>query len=1128
LRRFTDNYDNPADSHSLSDHYVNAILEDSNGNLWVGTYSGGVNRYDAATDTFIRYQSDSDNPYSLGSESVFAIFQDRTGLMWFAGRGVDRLDLSSGQLALHRPPKGDQTEATAHRPEHLAIDSAGVTWLGSRSGMVRYEPATDAWSQHLVVPEHPDYPDNSVYSLYAGADAFRYVGGPQSIWPFLTTRGGYGPSYIEAPGTPSVIYVDRSEHLWAGMPFKGLVKYGVDDEPDQTLFQHDPDNPTSLSNTFIHFIHEDAAGSFWVGTGQGLNRLDRSTGHFQRFLYDPANPNGPSDNQFTSVAEGLYGELWFGTGRGLNRLDSETGVFEHFGSSHGLPHDQVNAVAIDRFNKVWIGTDAGLSRFDPDTGAMRNLFVENGLPDNQVVRLSLAPNGELFVATYAGLVSLQPEQFVTPPASPGVAVTGFEIFNAPVSPAADSSDGTFDSTNAGARHITITHKDDVISFEMAVFDYRDPARNRYAYQLEGVDKNWVYTEGAQRRASYTTLPAGEYIFRYKGMGSSGQWREGIQPIHLTVLPAPWLTGWAYLAYVTLLFLAVALFVRLRVRATLLRARTLENTVAQRTRELQQQKNTIETQSERLQQVAAAKDRLYANVSHEFRTPLTVILGPVERLLWEEHSSRRRTHLEIIRRNAQRLLRLVDQLMTFARIDVESAANPQPLLISKMVNTLVQSLKTLADDKNVQLEVRCQSGLWVACEADSLEKIVVNVISNAIKYTHEGGNINVCVEVEQSGEVALTVVDTGVGIPKDEQKAVFQRFYRVGDQKEMAAGSGLGLAMVKELVEANSGRVLLTSEPGVGTTVRVILPQCQAGAEGAEAYEGAGQESKIVQLEVASTDLQDSIESVEQEENDMPTALVIEDNADLCWHLNEVLGNRIHCEFVHDGEAGVSTAIETVPDIILCDVMLPKLNGFEVTRQIKQDDRTSHIPVIMLTARADMDSRIKGLQTLADDYITKPFNEAELRQRVDTLLSVREILRQRFAKETRRLTPEEFPTELGSRDRRFLERVAKVLEVHYADPDFDITEFASLIAMSERQLQRKLKALTSVSPREYIRSYRLEKALELLRTGEPAGSVAFSVGFSSQSYFTSCFKAQFGLTPGQIVGKAKQESPAGER
>jgi signal transduction histidine kinase/DNA-binding response OmpR family regulator len=749
-----------------------------------------------------------------------------------------------------------------------------------------------------------------------------------------------------------------------------------------------------------------------------------------------------------------------------------------------------------------------LSRFDPVTGSFRNLHVEDGLPDEQVLRLAVHPNGDLYVATFSGLVSLDPDDFAEDIREPSVLLRGLSVRNEP----------RFPTESDGNTHLTLAHDDDLMSIELAVLDYQNPERNRYAYRLDGVDPDWRYTEGGARTVSYTTLPAGNYLFRFRGMGSSGRWVEPETPLGVTVLPAPWATAWAYAGYLAVSFVILAGFVRYRTRAARQQAATLQSMVAERTSELEARTRTISEQQKHLQQAIEAKDRLYANVSHEFRTPLTVILGPVDRLLRREGTRDGRVYLEVVRRNAQRLLRLVDQLMTLARVDAHRVATPGPIRVEQIVKAVAESFRTLADDKNIDFSVDVKDTHWIACDRDTLEKIVANLVSNAIKFTPEGGQVAITVCRESDDQLRLIVSDTGIGISPEDQSAVFDRFFRATGH-EAIEGSGLGLALVKELVEATGGRIELVSAPGSGTMFSVWFELCEAADPSSLAEEDDS--SSVAELEAASL-LEDEIDVIsDREGGTMPTAVVIEDNRDLCWHIGEVMGDLLHCEFAHDGEAGVEMVVDLVPDIVLCDVALPRLNGFEVTRQLKMDERTSHIPLILLTARSDEESRLRGLQALADEYVTKPFSEAELKQRVETLLAIREILRQQFGREAPSISSGVLPANIGSRDRRFLERVREAVAVHFADPEFSMNELAELVAMSERQLQRKLKAITNVTPREYLRTYRLEQALALLKAGESAGVVAFAVGFSSHSYFSTCFKAQYGVTPGQAAESGVQ-------
>lgn len=1108
---FEHNTDGAPEPGEIANRIITALQEDSVGNMWIGTAETGLNRYDQATGQLIHYESDPVNPNGLASNQVTSIFEDRTGLLWFGGRGVSRLDLASERMLIHRPPRDHLAAAVARAPMSMAIDQQGRVWIANMNGMARLDRSTESWSSHLLVPGRPDYPDNRVYALHDGSDGWFYVGVPQHIALFTRQYDSYGPSFIALPDTPSLIHVDRSGTVWAGLPYLGLARLpGRRGEEREYLLPDDQD-PGTLSSDFVYFVHEDSRNRFWVGTLNGLNQLDRSSGRVHRYMYDGSGAHGPSHKEFLAVAEAANGDLWFGTGRGLNRLNADATRFRYFLEGDGLAHDRVNAVAIDELGAVWAGTDGGLSRLNPATGRIQNFYVQQGLPDNEISQLAVAPNGDLYIATRAGLVSLSPQEFLARESTPQIAIAGLEVLGAPGSIAAIQRPG-LSGPIGRASEITLTHRDKVVSFDLAVLDYRDPGKNRYAYMLSGLDPGWVYTSGEQRRISYSTLPAGNYTFLYRGADSTGRWDAVAQEIQVTVLPPPWLTWWALTFYIVIAALAVVALVTLRTRATLNRASELEATVQERTLELRRQRDTVELQSQRLQDVAAAKDQLYANVSHEFRTPLTIILGPLERLLRREHSPTRRGHLETVRRNAQRLLRLVEQLLELARLDAAKVADPSPQPAGSRVHTLVQSFVTLADDKGIELTSHAAPKIWATCDADALDTIAVNLVSNAIKYTPPGGQVTVAVELDDTGRVEISITDTGAGIPKDQQPRIFERFYRADDQAEAIPGSGLGLALVREQVIANGGELEMSSEEGVGTTFTVRLPAAQPVTLPKESARGL----ELAEREVAIISATPKIESNERvEAGDVPRVLVIEDNQDLCQHLNDVLGGGMCCDFANDGRSGLDMAVDSVPDIIVCDVMLPKINGYDVTRQLKQDDRTCHIPIILLTARADEESRIRGLRTLADDYITKPFSEAELRQRVDSLLAVREILRQQYSKDQGHLGLAGPVATLSQRDERFMARVETTLSQRFPDPEFSTSEFASSVAMSERQLQRKLRALTNHTPREYLRDYRLRAGATMLQDGASVADTAYSVGFQSLSYFAKCFKAKFGVTPSDV-------------
>jgi len=501
---FEYDYDEPAADDNIVDNIITAIFEDSAGNLWIGSGESGLNRYDQTTGQFIHYQVDPADPNSLGSNLVTSIFEDRTGLLWYGGRGVSRLDLTSEQMLIHRPPHDHLAAAVAAAPMSMLVDQQGLVWVANMNGMARLDRSTESWSAHLLVPEHPDYPDNRIYAMHDGSDGWFYVGVPQHIALYTRQYDSYGPTIIPMRNTPTLIHVDRAGTIWAGVPYQGLARLPGRNGEDQEYLLPDADDPASLSSDFVYFVHEDARNRFWVGTLDGLNRLDRSSGSFERLMDDGSDDRGPSHKEFLAVAETADGDLWFGTGRGLNRLDADATRFQAYLESDGLAHNRVNAVAVDHFGNVWAGTDGGLSRLNPATGEIQNFYVQHGLPDNEILQLAIAPSGELYIATQGGLVSLSPDKVVALGMTAQIAVTGFEVFNTPES--RNSGQAPRLSGPIGeASELTLTHRDRVFSFDLAVLDYRDPEKNRYAYMLEGLDPDWVYAEGAQRRVTYTTL-----------------------------------------------------------------------------------------------------------------------------------------------------------------------------------------------------------------------------------------------------------------------------------------------------------------------------------------------------------------------------------------------------------------------------------------------------------------------------------------------------------------------------------------------------------------------------------------------------------------------------------------------
>ena len=625
--------------------------------------------------------------------------------------------------------------------------------------------------------------------------------------------------------------------------------------------------------------------------------------------------------------------------------------------------------------------------------------------------------------------------------------------------------------------------------------------------------NWTETDPFTRSVSFSYIPPGQYLFEVYGSNADGKWSDEPAVVSFAILPPIWLTWWAKIAYFFLGLVGILMFNYKRTQSIRKKAENLENLVHKRTEELAQEKQIVE-------QLLDQKKEEFANVSHEFRTPLTLILGPIQNLLNSNLRSTTREKLEMAKRNSYRLLRMVDQLLHMEKFKVQQISDEEPQAIKPMFSLISQSFKDLALEKNIELVVERIEDIWIRFTPDALEKILLNLLSNALKYTEEGGKIYLSVFKDEYDQVIIIVRDTGIGISKEQQPKIFERYQRVLDEhSEKITGAGIGLALVKELVEAHSGTIQLDSEVGKGSIFTVKLANAMNSAP---EEQDSGINTEILELELESIRNQtaqiinEQIKSAEMNDDGKTKLLVIEDNPDMRAYIIDTLSSHYHCLEAPNGKAGVEVAIETIPDLIISDVMMPEMDGYEVSKALKEDEKTSHIPLILLTARGDKESRMKGWKGHADEYLTKPFDEDELLIRVENLLSIRNILRHRFVKENFEGKSESQLKEIGlnDKDQQFIQKLNDTLDELHCNSTFEVSEMASRVAMSERQLQRKLKAVLDHSPNEYLRAYRLNRAKKLLLQGSRVGDVADDVGFTSQAYFAKCFKAQFGMTARQ--------------
>lgn len=848
-------------------------------------------------------------------------------------------------------------------------------------------------------------------------------------------------------------------------------------------------------------LAESPDGTWWIGTQQGLIK-GIPHGNSRRFELTQAttkNPQGLNNNSIACLLPDPVAPndiLWIGTkGGGINRLDVSTGRITHLGARQGLPDNVVYGILSGQQDELWCSTNRGLVRIRLDQERMpQNITAftaAQGLQDNEfnTQAFSKAANGELLFGGVNGLNHFFPEEVLPDTTPPPVFLVGLRINQQPAAevllrgkelPALDQ-----------LRELKVKHNQNNLSFEFAVLDFTDPAKNRYRYRLVGADPDWVET-GTYRFAHFTHLEPGRYVLLAEGNNGEGDWQPLSQPIALIIRPPWWRSLPAYIIYSLFITGLVWQAYRFQVRRVKIREQlAFEHRETQRLKALEQMKSNF-----------------FNNITHEFRTPLALILEPARRIRTQSEEAVTIAHAQRIETNSLRLLDMVNQLLDLAKLESGSMTTDfRRGDLEEASREWVQAFLPLADQRGIQLSFDAK-GLPSAFVFDlkKTELIINNLISNALKFTSQGGKVKVSLtRSEYQNGVEIKVSDTGVGISGKDMLRIFDRFYQADNAAyQQVKGSGIGLALSKELAELLGGRLSVESHLGQGSVFTLFLPEAVAGANH-EAIQ------KVEKNEAAaSTSLSHA------DEMDKPLALLVEDNAELRAFVQECIGDRWQVVEASNGAEGIEKARLLIPDIVISDVMMPHKNGFEVCEILKKDELTAHIPIILLTAKSAVDSKITGLSLGADDYLTKPFNTEELLARMANLIEQRRRIRLKYAHENYSSGPAGMPKHITELDRDFIQRFMTLVEQHLSDESISVEDLARQMLLSRVQLHRKMKALTDQNVSDFVRDYRLDRAMAMLRNKEGlVYEVAYKVGFGSEKYFSRAFKEKFGISPSQV-------------
>ncbi|HXD77485.1 MAG TPA: two-component regulator propeller domain-containing protein [Puia sp.] len=1155
FRRFVNS---PSDPWSISDNVVRTIAEDREGGLWFGTINGGMNKLQADGSRFYRFVADKSDVHSLSSNRIYTIAPDTGTALWVGTEGgLNIFDTRTGKVQRVPTDIRNKYSLKGRAVRAIYVDKLGIYWVGAYQGgvskfdrnlsffnLVQYNPFDPLG---LSSPKVTSFAEAGDGDIYVGTDGgglnlfhratglFQHVplGGNDKgcglsilalekrndqLWIgtfqqgvyVLNTKDGHIRHFRKGTGPHDLpndeifcIRADRSGNVWLGTNGKGILMYDQKTDAFRHFGPVTLDGKTSklLSDGFIRAIEEDDAGNMVVGTvGSGIVVFDpvRLTGR----IFNRTNTGLPLDEAIALHIDSS-GVIWAGTpSAGLCRLDCRRRKFANYSQEQGLANAVIYKILEDRAGDLWVSTNKGISCFEPGNGTFKNYTTENGL---QVSSFNLGAglktkSGEFYFGGTEGFNYFRPDALPDNRNVPIVVFTGLKVAGHSVIPGKDAAI----RENIGvAREIRVDYKQN-FSVEFAALDYTTPAENRYLYRLDGLDKSWNEL-GASRTAALTNLYPGRYTLEVRARNSNNAWITAPARILITVRPPFWLTGYAYAAYI---LLAGMLLWGIRQRGI----RKLKNKFALEQERLQM-KQVVERErmeAERLHEFDQLKIKFLTNLSHELRTPISLIMAPIDKLQEREPDQDKQVQLGMLKRNARRLLNLVNQLLDFRKLeDHETKLNCTQGDLVSFLTEAAESFRDIAERKQIRFVCESEIGrYYTVFDRDKIERILFNLLGNAFKFTGKDGTVSLRIGGKPSGnDVWFAVSDTGIGMLPADKERVFDRFFQGSSPAGvMNQGSGIGLSITKEFVRLHGGTITAESKPGAGSVFTVCLPLERIGCK--------GMESRSADMPAAKAALAVRAQVAAVSPMEMLTVLLVEDNDEFRYYLKESLQSLYKIVEATDGAEGWQKALSSHPDVIVSDISMPNMDGIELSRKLKSDKRVSHIPIILLTALTEGAYQLKGLETGASDYLTKPFHFEILNIKIRNLVLLNQRLKETYS---RRLNIETPPAQVESDDEKLVLNVTQFIEANLDNAQLSVEELCKHVYMSHASLYRKIVDLTGETPVEFIRSVKLNKAADLLeRSNMKIAEIGYAAGFTTPNYFTRAFKAKFNLSPSEYA------------
>lgn len=1084
---------NPSNPNSLSSNYIRSLAFDAQFNLWIGTFNA-LSIMSNGEDNFSNYYHNPMQESSISQNSIRSIYMDTQGGMW--------LGSYYGGINYYHPLK-NKFEHIQQNPYTRSLndkvisciveDEDGKIWIGANDmGINIYNPKNGGFD-YVTRANTPTLTSNNIKTFLLSKDKKNIYVGTHGGGLLLLNKQNRQATRIQGGAGTKIndVYAltyDDTGKIWIGT-LSGLFIYS---ESGSGVREY---NISEMGSSHVLFLKQDSKKRIWVGGEKSLGLIKSPKDKLKVFKSNEY--NGTIINSAVNcIFEDSKNRIWIGTRGGLT-LYNEDGTFKLYSKEDGLPGNMVFGILEDSYGRLWISTNEGISCFSTESAIFKNYSEIDGLLFRQYNMYSFCQSGSglMYFGGINGITTFYPELLIDNPHTPAPGISKIIVQNREIHP--------FDETDILTNNILETKKikllpvQSSLTIEFFVSNYLAGKHNTFAYMLEGLDKTWNYTTD-NRQVTYNNLHHGSYMFKVKAANNDGKWNEDATELEIIVLPHWWQTWWAIL-----LFLITATAILWFVWRFINQRRTMY-----------EQLRSERLEKEKMEEVNQMKTRFFINISHEFRTPLTLILSPLQDIIEKTTDKWQRSQLVHIQKNTNKMLHLVNQLMDYRRAELgffelkAHRLNPKNQVVE-----ICNLFDRLAKRKKIGFTVvDLTSDKEMLIDSNYLELILSNLLSNAFKFTPDHGNITVRLE-EDVNYFILEVEDTGSGIPEDKQTLIFDRFYQVNNDY---VGTGIGLSLVKRLVDLHHGKIEVSSKPGEGSRFTVYFPQNEEMYDKAEIE--TGQDDNTVKIHQKSLDfiLDETIkeDSGQIDAQISDTLLIVEDNADVTEYLTDRLSKHYHVYTASNGLEALDVLKDKEVDLILTDVMMPEMDGIKLCKSLKKNIKTCHIPVIILSARSNTEDQLQGLEVGADDYLPKPFTFSVLKAKIQNMLKSRRRMLEHYSKSLE-IEPEKIT--FNAMDEELMKKAMKIVIDNLDNSEFSTDTFCSEMGMSRSNLHLKLKAITGESTIDFIKKIRFNEACKLLLDGRyNVAEVSTMVGFNTPSYFATSFKKYFGVLPTEYI------------